>query len=56
MLKYRDPLDEGRTTPLPPGARRELLGAMRAIAATGLAPANQVPSIGRSIKWKAGRG
>ena len=54
-LKYRGRLDEGRTTPPPPNARRELLEAMRAIAA-GDAPANQVPSIGCSIKWKAGRG
>ena len=54
-LKYRGRLDEGRTTPPPPGARRELLEAMRAIAATGVAPADQVPSIGCSIKWKAGR-
>jgi peroxiredoxin len=52
-LKYRGRLDEGRTTPPPPGARRELLEAMRAIAATSLAPADQIPSIGCSIKWKA---
>ena len=55
-LKYRGRLDEGRTTPPPPGARRELVEAMRAIATTGLAPADQVPSIGCSIKWKPGRG
>jgi peroxiredoxin len=55
-LKYRGRLDEGRTTPPPPGARRELLEAMRAVASGGLAPADQVPSIGCSIKWKAGRG
>ena len=55
-LKYRGRLDEGRTTPPPPNARRELLVAMRAIAAGLPAPANQVPSIGCSIKWKAGRG
>jgi peroxiredoxin len=54
-LKYRGRLDEGRTTPPPPGARRELLEAMRTVAAGGLAPADQVPSIGCSIKWK-GRG
>ena len=36
-LKYRGRLDAGRTTPPPPGARRELLEAMRAIATTGLA-------------------
>jgi peroxiredoxin len=52
-LKYRGRLDEGRTSPPPPGARRELLGAMRAIAAGGQAPAQQSPSIGCSIKWKA---
>src|SRR6201987_1840850 len=34
-LKYRGRLDEGRTTPPPPGARRELVEAMREIAATG---------------------
>jgi peroxiredoxin len=55
-LKYRGRLDEGRTTPPPPGARRELLEAMRGIAGGGPAPANQTPSIGCSIKWKAGRG
>jgi peroxiredoxin len=52
-LKYRGRLDEGRTSPPPAGARRELLEAMRAIAATGVAPPDQVPSIGCSIKWKA---
>ena len=52
-LKYRGRLDEGRTTPPAPNARRELVEAMRAIAATGLAPANQMPSVGCSIKWKA---
>jgi peroxiredoxin len=52
-LKYRGRLDEGRTTPPPPGARRELVEAMRAIAKTGQAPAEQTPSIGCSIKWKA---
>jgi peroxiredoxin len=52
-LKYRGRLDEGRTSPPPQGARRELLEAMRAIAATGEAPPGQVASIGCSIKWKA---
>jgi peroxiredoxin len=55
-LKYRGRLDEGRTTPPPPSARRELVEAMRLIAAGGSAPANQAPSIGCSIKWKPGRG
>jgi peroxiredoxin len=52
-LKYRGRLDEGRTSSPPAGARRELVEAMRAIAATGMAPPGQVPSIGCSIKWKA---
>jgi peroxiredoxin len=52
-LKYRGRLDEGRTAPPPKGARRELVDAMRTIAATGEAPKEQVPSIGCSIKWKA---
>jgi peroxiredoxin len=52
-LKYRGRLDEGRTNPPPPGARRELVEAMREIAKTGTAPAEQIPSIGCSIKWKA---
>ena len=51
-LKYRGRIDEGRTSPPPPDARRELLEAMRAIAATGAAPPGQIPSIGCSIKWK----
>lgn len=55
-LKYRGRLDEGRTTPPPAGARRELVEAMRAIATTGLAPTNQIPSMGCSIKWKASQG
>ena len=52
-LKYRGRLDEGRTAPPPAGARRELLEAMRAVAATGDAPPGQVPSIGCSIKWRS---
>jgi peroxiredoxin len=52
-LKYRGRLDEGRMSPPPPGARRELVEAMRAIAATGEVPPGQLPSIGCSIKWKA---
>jgi peroxiredoxin len=50
-LKYRGRLDEGRTTPPPPNARRELVEAMRAVA-QGKAPGDQVPSVGCSIKWK----
>lgn len=53
QLKYRGRLDEGRAGAPPPGARRELVEAMRAIAAGGPAPPDQIPAIGCSIKWKA---
>ena len=51
-LQYRGRLDEGRTTPPPPDARRELVEAMRTIA-QGKAPTGQMPPVGCSIKWKA---
>ncbi len=52
LLRYSGRLDEGgRATPAP-GAKRELVEAMRAIAA-GREPAEQTPAIGCSIKWKA---
>jgi peroxiredoxin len=51
-LMYRGRLDEGRTTPPPPNAKRELLEAMRYIARTGKAPEQQNASMGCSIKWK----
>lgn len=53
-LQYRGRLDEGRTEPPPPGARRELLEAMLMVARTGRGPEQQIPSIGCSIKWKPG--
>jgi peroxiredoxin len=52
-LTYRGRLDEGRTTPPPSGARRELLEAMRALAAGRDIPFAPTASIGCSIKWKA---
>jgi peroxiredoxin len=55
-LKYRGRLDEGRTSPPPVGARRELLEAMREIARTNAIPPDQTPSIGCSIKWKLANG
>ena len=51
--EYRGRLDEGRMNAPSAGARRELLEAMRAIASTGAAPAQQFASMGCSIKWKA---
>ena len=35
-----------------PGASHELRDAMRQIAMTGQAPADQTPSMGCSIKWR----
>jgi peroxiredoxin len=51
-LQYRGRLDASRTEPAPPGARRELFEAMSAIARDGVGPADQVASIGCSIKWR----
>ena len=51
-LQYRGRLDESRTT-LVPNARRELYEAMKRVAETGEGPAEQIPSMGCSIKWKA---
>jgi peroxiredoxin len=50
-LQYRGRLDASRMTPLP-DARRDLYEAMKEIAETGRGPAQQVPSMGCSIKWK----
>jgi len=51
-LQYRGRLDASRRDPAPPGARRELFEAMKLVAATGKAPAEQLPSVGCSIKWR----
>ena len=52
-LQYRGRLDASRREAGPPDARRELFEAMRQVAATGRGPAEQIPSMGCSIKWKA---
>lgn len=52
-LQYRGRLDASGRSPAPPGARRELYEAMRQVAETGRGPAEQVASIGCSIKWRA---
>jgi hypothetical protein len=52
-LQYRGRLDASRRDPAPPGARRELFEAMKLVAATGKGPAEQLPSVGCSIKWRA---
>ncbi len=54
-LQYRGRLDAttpGR--PAPPGAKRELLEAMIAVAKTGRGPRDQIASQGCSIKWREG--
>jgi peroxiredoxin len=53
-LQYRGRLDTAGNRPAGPDTRRELVDAMRMIAATGKGPRQQVPSIGCSIKWKGG--
>ena len=50
-LQYRGRLDASGMRPAAPDARRELFEAMLQVAQTGLAPSQQVPSIGCSIKW-----
>lgn len=50
-LQYRGRLDASKTTPVPQ-ARRDLFEAMKLVAETGRGPAEQVASIGCSIKWK----
>lgn len=51
-LQYRGRLDASKTT-LVEGARRELYEAMVRVAETGKGPAEQIPSMGCSIKWRA---
>ena len=51
-LQYRGRFDESRKETAPEGVRRDLFEAMKEIAATGRGPAEQIPSMGCSIKWK----
>jgi peroxiredoxin len=51
-LQYRGRLDESRKETAPEGVRRDLYEAMKAVAASGRGPAEQIPSMGCSIKWK----
>jgi peroxiredoxin len=50
-LQYRGRLDASKTSPVA-NARRDLFEAMKLVAETGRGPAEQVASIGCSIKWK----
>jgi len=55
-LQYRGRLDASGREPAAPGARRELFEAMCQVARTGQGPAEQVPGIGCSIKWRESDG
>lgn len=51
-LQYRGRLDESRKETAPEGVRRDLFEAMKHVAETGRGPAEQIPSMGCSIKWR----
>ena len=50
-LQYRGRLDASRTAPVA-NARRDMFEAMKSVAETGRGPAEQLASVGCSIKWK----
>jgi peroxiredoxin len=52
QLQYRGRLDASRKETAPPDVRRDLFEAMKQVAETGKGPADQIASIGCSIKWK----
>lgn len=51
-LQYRGRLDASRKEAGPHDLRRDLFLALRQVAETGKGPAEQIPSMGCSIKWK----
>lgn len=51
-LQYRGRLDASRKEAGPADLKRELYEAMLLVAETGKGPADQLPSIGCSIKWR----
>ncbi len=50
-LRYRGRLDAAGRDESPDGMRRDLVEAMKQVAQTGETPADQIPSMGCSIKW-----
>lgn len=52
QLQYRGRLDSSGKNPAPQDARRDLFWAMKQVAETGQGPAQQIPSMGCSIKWR----
>lgn len=53
-LQYRGRLDASRKEAGPEDLRRDLYEAMKEVAETGQGPAEQIASMGCSIKWKDG--
>ncbi len=51
-LQYRGRLDASRKEAGPADLRRDLYLAMKQVVETGKGPAEQIPSMGCSIKWK----
>lgn len=51
-LQYRGRLDASKKETAPADARRDLYEAMVQVAETGQGPAEQIPSMGCSIKWR----
>lgn len=51
-LQYRGRLDESRKETASADVRRDLFEAMKQVAETGQGPAEQIPSMGCSIKWR----
>jgi peroxiredoxin len=53
FLAYRGRVDSAGAKPPAGGEQRELRDAMLSVARTGKGPAEQIPSIGCSIKWRS---
>jgi peroxiredoxin len=53
QLQYRGRLDASRKEAAAADVKRDLFEAMKQVAQTGRGPAEQIPSMGCSIKWKA---
>ena len=51
-LQYRGRLDASGKDPAPADSRRDLFEAMQLVAETGRGPADQIASMGCSIKWR----
>ena len=51
-LQYRGRLDESPKEHAPEDVRRDLFEAMKQVAETGRGPAEQIPRMGCSIKWR----